>query len=452
MIQFNGNILVLGCGAVSQCSLPLIFKEIKINPDKVTVIDPIDNRHKVESLIKNGLNYEIGSVLRENYQEKFQKYLKPGDICIDLASGLDTCEILTWCQNNNILYLNTALNAWRFIKDFRTYDLYNHVSNFSKKQKKKRSTAIISHGANPGLVSSFAKQALIDLAMQTINENPKSNLTINLELALQENNFSTLANLLNIKTIHISEEDSQISSLEKDINEFINTWSIFEFVKESTSGAEISFGSHENLIPKKSDLENANLFFKDRAMHINLKSWLPDKEFNGIIPAHDENFSISDYLTIKENGKIIYRPTTIFVYNPNHHAKKSLNELKDRDYLVHENHKIMNEDILSGADTLGCLLLSENKNCWWTGTKLSIEETNKILPSQNATVMQVSAGVISALKYMIENPNKGICFPEQLDHTDILKYAKNYLGEFISKKVNWVPKKNSKLEIHDFFV
>ncbi|MEK6900328.1 MAG: homospermidine synthase, partial [Nanoarchaeota archaeon] len=79
---------------------------------------------------------------------------------------------------------------------------------------------------------------------------------------------------------------------------------------------------------------------------------------------------------------------------------------------------------------------------WWTGSILSIEESRKLVANQNATTIQVALGIVSAVMWMIENPKKGFCLPDDLPHEYVLKIAKPYLGHFYSKASDWTPLKN----------
>jgi len=81
-------------------------------------------------------------------------------------------------------------------------------------------------------------------------------------------------------------------------------------------------------------------------------------------------------------------------------------------------------------------------NSWWTGSILSIDEARKLAPGQNATTIQVALGVVSAVMWMIENPKKGFCLPDDLPHQFVLDIAKPYLGEFLSGPFDWTPLKN----------
>ena len=50
-------------------------------------------------------------------------------------------------------------------------------------------TAIVDHGANPGLVSHFTKHALLDIAKKILKEKPTDPRKKELEKALSEKNF-----------------------------------------------------------------------------------------------------------------------------------------------------------------------------------------------------------------------------------------------------------------------
>ena len=102
-------------------------------------------------------------------------------------------------------------------------------------------TAVVDHGANPGLVSHFVKRALLELhrALRGGSTHPAS-----------REDWATLARDLDIKTIQISERDTQVSSLPKAVNEFVNTWSIEGFYEEGTAPAELGWGTHERRLPK----------------------------------------------------------------------------------------------------------------------------------------------------------------------------------------------------------
>ena len=102
-IQFRGKVLVIGCGAVSQCVLPLLLKLIDVQATNVTILDFVDNRCRVQSIIERGAHYVQERITRENLNEVLSKYVGQGDLIIDLAWNIDCIEMLNWCRAKNVL-------------------------------------------------------------------------------------------------------------------------------------------------------------------------------------------------------------------------------------------------------------------------------------------------------------------------------------------------------------
>jgi homospermidine synthase len=99
----------------------------------------------------------------------------------------------------------------------------------------------------------------------------------------------------------------------------------------------------------------------------------------------------------------------------------------------------MRDEITSGEDILGALLMGSRYTSWWTGSVLSIEESRRLVPHQNATTLQVAIGVVAAVLWMVEHPRKGFCVPDDLPHDYILRIAKPYLGRLLSIPSDWTP-------------
>lgn len=460
-ISYQGKVLIIGCGAVAQCFLPLLLKNIRLSPKQITIIDTNDKKkHAISSFIQQGMHYFTDPITAANYPNLLNKYLKSGDLCIDLASNVDTYDIVDWCFKHNVHYLNTAINDWPSKKapSFRLYEKYKTTLSYVKEKNQNCATSILSHGANPGLISSLAKQALLDIGEKIIHEKPRDDRSKKIELAIENKDFKALASLEKIKVIHVSEIDTQVSRTKRPALEFRNTWSIPEFVFESSQQAEWSWGNHECNLPDNTlyATQDKDIVFSNiLAMHTKLKSWVHDKEIIGIIPPHDEQYSIADYLTIKNNeNKIIYRPTIVFVYSPCSEAQESLQELETFDFNFQNAHimKIMNNDVTYGNDNLGALLMGHDFKSWWTGSVLSIEKSNILAPCHNATVLQVAIGAVAATAYILAHSKKGILLPEDLDHEFILNVAKPYLGDYVSHAIDWEPKKNSTWTFNDFLI
>jgi homospermidine synthase len=155
---------------------------------------------------------------------------------------------------------------------------------------------------------------------------------------------------------------------------------------------------------------------------------------------HGEAFGIADRWTVREDGKAVYRPTVHYAYLPCDATIASLQELRGRNYELQPRLRIMTDrDIISGADILGALLMGHPYGSWWTGSILSIEEARRLAPGENATTLQVALGVVSAVMWMIENPRRGFCLPDDLPHDYVLSIARPFLGEFFSGPSDWTP-------------
>ena len=83
----------------------------------------------------------------------------------------------------------------------------------------------------------------------------------------------------------------------------------------------------------------------------------PDHHIVGMVVRHGEAFTITEKLTVWEDGKAVYRPTVHYAYCPCDSAIASLHELRGRDYDLQPRIRIMTDEITSGADILGALVM-----------------------------------------------------------------------------------------------
>lgn len=447
------RILVVGAGAVSQCTLPILIKEINIDPKNITIIDFVNNRHRFADILKTGVRYVQEKITRENYTNILSQYLASGDIFVDLSWDIDTVALLTWCHDSNIRYINSSVELWNPYENVRSKDprdltLYARQMAIKKLinswPSNKGATAIVDHGANPGLVSHFTKQALVDIATKIIHEKPSDARVKNLQTALEERNFAQLAQQTGVKTIQIAERDSQIINNPKKMNEFVNTWSILGLYEEGIAPAELGWGTHETKVPAgvmfhKTGPQN-QICLNSMGIDTLVRSWVPSGDTVGMVIRHGEAFGISDRLTVwNEQNKAAYRPTVYYAYCLCDAAIASLYELRMRQLELQPKLRILNDEIIDGIDELGCFLLGHDFKAWWIGSLLDIHEARKLVPHQNATTVQVAIGVVAAVNYLIQFPNEGVCLPDDLRHEEILQFAKPYLGKFISQPVNWSP-------------
>lgn len=454
-VKFQGKMLVIGCGSVSQCTLPLFLRHLAMDPGKITVMDFLDMRPHIREALTRGVRYVRKQITKENYAKLLGEHVGSGDLIVDLAWNIDNCAILDWCHKHNVLYINTSVELWdpyagaanKPPTERTLYVRHMAIREMAKSWKAKPGpTAVVEHGANPGLVSHFTKQALVEISRKILRVKPNDTRAPSLKRALAESDFPKLAQLAGVKVIHISERDTQITDRPKEVNEFVNTWSVEGFREEGVAPAEMGWGTHEKTLPQNAFQHRSGprnqICLARPGIKTWVRSWVPCGEIVGMVVRHGEAFTISDHLTVWKNGKAVYRPTVHYAYCPCDSAISSLLELEMRQFDLQKKQRIMNDEITSGRDELGVLLMGHDFNAWWTGSLLDIQEARKLVPHQNATTLQVACSVLAAVEWMIRNPQKGFCVPDDLPHEEILKVAKPYLGPFISREVDWTPLQN----------
>jgi len=453
--KFGHKILIIGYGSVSQCTLPILFEHLKVDPKNVTVMDFEDKVQSLKKFTDKGVQFVRNRITPENMGKELAKYTDNGGLIIDLAWNIGANDIIGWCHDNNILYINTSVEVWDSLEGIHKdspfekslYWRQMKLREMIKDWPKDSTSAVVDHGANPGLISHFAKQGLIDIANKMI---AGGKVTVKykeeLEELIKSRRFNLLAQKLKVKVIHCSERDTQITNRPKEVDEFVGTWSIEGLREEGTAPAEMGWGTHEQKLPDLAHVPpygpKNQIALAQMGMNTWVRSWIPDQEIVGMVIRHGEAFGLSDRLTVWEKEKAVFRPTVHYAYMPCHETLSSIYELRGRNYVLPPKLRIMGDEITTGADILGALLMGHEYNSWWTGSDLSIEEARRLAPGQNATTLQVALGVISAVLWMIENPKRGLNLPDDLPHDFVLDISKPYLGNFISKVSDWTPIKN----------
>jgi homospermidine synthase len=453
---------------VGRCTLPLLHRHVDMPADRITILDFEDVRQHIEDSLKAGVSFKQARLTQDNYASLLSELVGAGDIILDLSWNVETFDMLQWCGEHNVGYLNASLEEWDPYGDIENkspYDrsLYSRQMRIRllKSRLSARSnaspTAIIDHGANPGLVSHFTKRALLEIANTMVQNGMPAATGINkgaFERLIAEaaghaeGAFARLSQATGTKVIHISERDTQISALPKAVNEFVNTWSIEGLYEEGTAPAELGWGTHERRLPKHAHVPIGGpvnqIFLAQPGIRTLVHSWVPDGgPIIGMVVRHAESFSISDHLTVWEDTiegrRAVYRPTVHYAYMPCDNAILSVYELTMRNYQLQPRLRIMADEITAGMDELGVLLMGHGLTTWWTGSQLDIHEARRHVQGQSATTLQVAAGVLSGLIFIVNHPLKGILVPDELPHDEILDIAAPYLGHCPSVQSNWTP-------------
>jgi len=209
---------------------------------------------------------------------------------------------------------------------------------------------------------------------------------------------------------------------------------------------ELGWGTHEKWLPDNGRLETigtrAGAYLLQPGANTRVRSWCPTPGPQyGFLVTHNESISIADYFTVRDDkAGVTYRPTCHYAYHPADDAVLSLHELFGRGGIRQEQIHILDEhEIVDGIDELGVLLYGHEKNAYWYGSQLSIDETRDLAPYQNATGLQVSSAVLAGMVWAIENPTAGIVEADEMDFERCLEVQRPYLGPVTGHYTDWTP-------------
>lgn len=440
-LDFHHRILMIGFGSIGQTLLPLIFHHLNIQPSQITIISKIDDNP--ELIQQFGVHFQVVNITKNNYQSVIEQYLQQDDILLNMSVDISSIDLIKLCQLKQILYLDLCTEPWHgwyTDSSLPPEQRSNYVLREEVIQLKGqgRPTSVLTHGANPGLVSHFVKQALINIAKE--NE-------LDFKVPTTPVEWANLAKVLDIKVIHIAEHDTQAIHSAKENNEFINTWSVDGFLSEAAQPTELGWGTHERHWPDDAHGyefgSKCSIFLRRPGASTRVRSWSPSHgSFHGFLISHAEAISIAHYLTLQDQNQPHYRPTVHYAYLPCDHAVLSLHEFAGNEWQPQEKKRLIFDEIVSGTDELGVLLMGNQKGVYWYGSTLSIEEARKIIPFTNATSLQVAAGAIAGMLWAIEHPESGVVEPEEMDYQYILEIAAPYLGKMQGCFTDWTPIQN----------
>jgi homospermidine synthase len=433
--------------------LPLLLEHFDLEPSTVTVIESRDNREKIAASIARGVQYRQLEITPANLGETLSAHLGDGDLLIDLAWNIGLEDLLDWCRDHNVRYLNTSVEVWEPFADPATKSpqertlYWRHMAlrrQLARWGRNDGPSAVVEHGANPGLVSHLTKQALVEIAEATLRDGLLAERRSTIEAALRDEAFNELAMLLDVKVIHVAERDTQVSDRPKEPGEFVNTWSVDGFYEEGVAPAEMGWGTHEKALPDFGRVHEGEgplnqICLAQMAHKTLVRSRVPSGQIVGMVIRHGEAFTICDHLTVWEGDVAVYRPTVHYAYCPSDVAWASFVELEGNQYEYPDNQRIMGDEITAGRDELGVLLMGHPYKSWWTGMLTSIEEARVVAPGQNATTVQVAASILGAIDWLLRTPNAGVRVPDELPWRDVWGVASPYVGTTWSGPIDWDP-------------
>src|SRR5580692_3203221 len=198
-IEFLGRILMVGFGSIGQGVLPLILRHIGIAPERLTIVTAEDKGAREAE--KYGVKFVKERLTRENYRRVLNPLLGRGDFLINVAVEVSSIALIKLCWEKGAMYLDTCIEPWpggytdpTVPASRRTNYMLREEALALRAGNARAPTAVLTHGANPGLVSHFVKQALLNIAYDLGLRDPEP---------ASRSEWAQLAQRVGVKVIHI---------------------------------------------------------------------------------------------------------------------------------------------------------------------------------------------------------------------------------------------------------
>ncbi len=441
--SFRGKLVMVGFGCVGQGVLPLLLRHIDMRAEQILIMTADEDGIGVAR--KHGVPHMVTPLNQENYLQLLEPRLAPGDFLLNLAVDVSSLALIALAQKKGALYLDTCIEPWaggytdvNLPAAKRSNYAFRESALAMRRPDGKGATAVITHGANPGLVSHFIKQALLNIS---------ADAGAPLDAPKTREGWARLAQGLGVRVMHVAERDSQVASKRKVPGEFVNTWSVDGFVGEGFQPAELGWGSHERHFPADGCRHDygskAAIYLARPGASTQVRTWTPlAGAIHGFLITHSESISTADYYTIGEGETVQYRPTVHYAYHPCDDAVLSIHELAGRNWRMQKKQRVMKDEIVSGIDELGVLLMGHGRGIYWYGSQLSISEARSLAPHNSATSLQVTAPVMAGVIWAMKNPARGVIEPEEMPYDEILRICRPYMGNVIGAYGEWTPLKD----------
>ena len=169
----TGPIVMIGFGSIGRGTLPLIERHFRYDRKRFTVIDPVDADRGL--LDERGIRLIQDKVTRDNMEAMLRSLLEEGEgqpFIVNLSVEVSSVAVMRLAHEVGALYVDTVAEPWPgfytdtslSVSQRSNYALREAVLDLKREFAGRGPTAVNCCGANPGMVSWFVKQALLNLA------------------------------------------------------------------------------------------------------------------------------------------------------------------------------------------------------------------------------------------------------------------------------------------------
>lgn len=434
------NILFIGFGSVGQALAPLLMAHWNLSPTQLHAIAA--DRAGEGAAHALGISHEVCAITADNLSCVLRERLAAGDILINVSVNVSSTALIEWCQTYGVRYLDTCVEPWEGGYDAAQAADPATTTNYALRESALalrgagKPTAVIAHGANPGIISHLAKAGLLEMAKQR-----------GLPVPTGPHAWGRLSQALGVQVIHVAERDSQQAPALPD-RCFANTWSVDGLLSEAKQFAECGWGTHEKTLPataaEHTKGSRSGIYLQEHSARVRVRSWVPSVgEQLGYLITHHEALSLSQLLTVPgeraDEETVAYRPTVYYAYTPCEATQKSLDTWLSSGLEEPREKRVLRDELTCGEDQLGVLFVFDG-GAFWYGSTVELHEARAQTPYCNATSLQVVGGILGALDWLRANPCAGVVEAEDLPHDEVMKVALPYLGKVEGFWSTWQPR------------
>ena len=214
--RISGPIVMIGFGSIGRGTLPLIERHFEYDKARFTVVEPSDAHKALAD--QHGLRFEQVALTKDNYREILTPLLTEGGgqgFCVNVSVDTYSRAIMELCRELGAFYIDTVAEPWPgfyFDKskgqgDRTNYALRQEILD-ARAANPGGTTAVSCCGANPGMVSWFVKQGLLNVACDLGLDHRPSRRTA-------QRAGPALMREVGVKGIHIAERDTQRANTPK---------------------------------------------------------------------------------------------------------------------------------------------------------------------------------------------------------------------------------------------
>ena len=170
--RIDGPIVMIGFGSIGKGTLPLIERHFSYDKKRFVVIDPEDKDRKL--LDSRGIRFVHQAVTKDNYRHLLTPLLTAGGgqgFCVNVSVDTSSLDIMELCREIGALYIDTVVEPWKGFyfdpklgPEARSNYALRETILAARRKRPGGPTAVSCCGANPGMVSWFVKQALLNIA------------------------------------------------------------------------------------------------------------------------------------------------------------------------------------------------------------------------------------------------------------------------------------------------